>query len=136
MVLPFQQAFIDRVLSISLAWDHVLYCMDNETSGSSEWSLYWCEYVRTRAREAGAAVQTTEMWDEWDVTAETHDATFDHPGLYSFIDISHQTRSAGNEWMFTPITAKTWGRSDVTMTLRDQYDAILFVDTVRAPTYR
>ena len=55
---------------------------------------------------------------------------------YSFIDLTHQTRGPGNEWMFTPITAKTWGRSDVTMTLRDQYDAILFIDTVKAPTYR
>ena len=46
---------IDRVLSLSLSADHVLYCMDNETSGSSEWSRYWCEYVKSKARERGRA---------------------------------------------------------------------------------
>ena len=36
VVLPYQQAFVDQVLKHSLAYDHVLYCMDNETSGDPE----------------------------------------------------------------------------------------------------
>jgi hypothetical protein len=95
VVLPYQQAFIDRVLTLSLTADHVLYCMDNETSGSSEWSRYWCEFVRSRAREAGVAIQTTEMWDDWDVTGKTHAATYDQPELYSFIDISQNSWQTG-----------------------------------------
>ena len=93
VVLPFQQAFVDRMLSIALQYDHVLYCMDNETSGSPEWSQYWNEYIEEKARQAGVRVETTEMWDQWDVTGETHLRTLDHPERYSFVDISQ------NSWM-------------------------------------
>ena len=37
VVLPWQQAFIDKILSISFSFDHVLYCIDNETSGDPAW---------------------------------------------------------------------------------------------------
>ena len=76
VVLPFQQAFVDRILSFSLQYDHVLYCMDNETSGDPAWGQYWAEYVNAKAKQAGATVQLTEMWDNWNVTHPTHRA---HP---------------------------------------------------------
>ena len=93
IVLRYQQAFIDKVLSYSLAHDHVLYCMDNETNGDPAWSRYWAEYVREKADGRGVAVELTEMWDRWNVRDEEHRPTFDHPELYSFIDISQ------NSWL-------------------------------------
>lgn len=31
VVLPFQRKFVNKMLAHSLKFDHVLYCMDNET---------------------------------------------------------------------------------------------------------
>ena len=102
VVLPHQQAFVDKMLSLSLGYDHVLYCMDNETSGAPEWGLYWSEFIRERARRADAMVETTEMWDKWDVSDPTHRATLDHPERYSFVDLSQ------NSWM---VGQTNWDRA-------------------------
>ncbi|MFH1568971.1 MAG: hypothetical protein ABIL09_13325 [Gemmatimonadota bacterium] len=95
VVLPYQQAFVDRMLSISLEFGHVLYCMDNETSGAPEWGAYWSGHIRERARARGVAVETTEMWDKWDVTAPEHRPTLDHPETYSFVDLSQNSWQTG-----------------------------------------
>ena len=41
------------------------------------------------------AVELTEMWDKWDVRDSTHRATFDHPELYTFVDISQNSQTTG-----------------------------------------
>lgn len=41
VVLEYQQRFVNKLLEHSLRYDHVLYCMDNETNGDEEWSRYW-----------------------------------------------------------------------------------------------
>ena len=91
VLLPYQRAFIDKILSLSLQYDHILYCMDNETSGDPEWALYWSEQVRKKARQADVEVELTEMWDNWDVKTETHRATLDHPERYTFVDLSQNS---------------------------------------------
>ncbi len=95
IVLQYQRAFIDKVLSYSLAYDHVLYCMDNETNGDPAWAIYWADYVRNKAREQNMTVELTEMWDKWDVRDEEHRSTFDHPERYTFIDISQNSWQTG-----------------------------------------
>jgi len=54
---------------------------------------------------------------------------------YCFIDLAGQSESEGNSWMFRNIYAKSWGLSDIKMVLRNQYSAILFIDTVHPPAY-
>ena len=76
------------MLSYTLNHNHILYCMDNETSGEEEWGAYWARYIRGKAGEAGKKVNLTEMWDAWDLKSEQHKRTFDHPELYDFCDIS------------------------------------------------
>ena len=94
-VLAFQEAFVDRLLSISLAHDHVLYCISNESTSSEEWSAHWARFVHDRARRAGVGVEVTEMWNHADLAHSMHRRTFDHPDLYSFIDISQNNHQAG-----------------------------------------
>jgi hypothetical protein len=91
VLLPYQQAFVDKMLSYSLQYGHVLYCMDNETSGDVAWGAYWNEYIKGKAATAGVQIETTEMWDQWDVKGPEHRATFDHPQTYSFVDISQNS---------------------------------------------
>ncbi len=95
VVLQYQEHFVNQLLSYSLKYGHVLYCMDNETSVTPEWGAYWASYIRERATEEGVSVQTTEMWDPWDLSHPMHDNTFDHPDLYTFVDISQNNHQQG-----------------------------------------
>jgi hypothetical protein len=97
VVLRYQQRFVDRMLSHSLKYHHVLYCMNNETKGEEEWSRYWAEYIKAKAREAGRRIYLTEMWDDWDITAERHRRTFDHPERYDFVDVSQNNHNSGEQ---------------------------------------
>jgi hypothetical protein len=96
-ILPHQQRFVEKMLSYSLKHDHVLYCMDNETNGEEEWSRYWAEYVKAAAGKTGVRVYVTEMWDDWDLRADRHRRTFDHPDLYDFVDISQNNHNSGEK---------------------------------------
>ncbi|MBN1894638.1 hypothetical protein JW906_09085 [bacterium] len=97
-VLGYQERFVDKLLSLSLAYDHVLYCMDNETSGDPRWGKYWDEFVKARADAAGKKVETTEMWDAWNLHHSQHQNTAGHPELYSFVEVSqnNQNRNQGH----------------------------------------
>jgi hypothetical protein len=97
VVLPYQQQFVEKMLEYTLAYDHVLYCMDNETSGEEAWSRYWAHFIRDHAEKAGKTIMLTEMWDDWDLRAERHRRTFDHPDLYSFVDVSQNNHNSGQK---------------------------------------
>jgi len=94
-VLEFQQRFVDKLLSYAFRHGNVLYCMDNETSVTAAWGRFWSDYIRKRAAEEGLTVQTTEMWDPWDLDHISHRETFDHPETYSFVDISQNNHQVG-----------------------------------------
>jgi hypothetical protein len=94
-VLAYQEAFVEKLLSISLAYGHLLYCISNESDASEQWSRYWAQFVRDRARRAGVSVEVTEMWNHWDLSSPMHRRTFDQPGLYSFVDISQNNHQTG-----------------------------------------
>jgi hypothetical protein len=98
-VLDYQQRFVDKLLSYALAYDHVLYCIDNETSVTSEWGKFWSEYIRKKAAEQGKIIHVTEMWDPWDLDHISHRESFDHPEIYSFVEISQNNHQRGqNHW--------------------------------------
>jgi hypothetical protein len=95
IILSYQEAFVDKMLSISLDYDHILYCISNESTSSEEWSRHWAKFVENRAGKEAVSVEITEMWDNWDLTNPMHLRTFNHPDLYSYVDISqnnHQER--------------------------------------------
>lgn len=98
-LLHYQQQFVDKLLSYSLEFDHVLYCIDNETSVTAEWGQFWSDYIRKKARERGKTIHVTEMWDPWDLDHISHRESFDHPETYSFVEISQNNHQRGqNQW--------------------------------------
>jgi hypothetical protein len=97
VVLKYQQRYVDKMLDHSLQYEHVLYCMDNETQADEEWSRYWAEYVKRRARKEGRLVFLTEMWGDQALTAEQHRRTFDHPELYDFVEVSQNNHNRGQK---------------------------------------
>jgi len=112
VLLKYQQRFVEKMLSHTLRYNHVLYCMDNETSGEEAWGAYWADFIKQRAKQAGKKVCVTEMWDTWDLKADQHKRTFDHPERYDFCDVSQNNHKKGQEhwdnfqWVRQRIAAK------------------------------
>ena len=94
-VLRYQERFVGKMLEHSLKYDHVLYCIDNETSAEEAWAVYWTGFVKDRATAAGRRVMVTEMWDDWDIKSDRHRRTFDHPERYDFVDVSQNNHNNG-----------------------------------------
>jgi len=63
LVKKYQEKFVKKILSYSLNYGNVLYCMDNETSTPSEWGKYWMGYIKNRA--GSKQVYTTDMFDNF-----------------------------------------------------------------------
>ncbi len=93
----YQEKFVDKLLSVSLQYPHVLYCISNETSERYPWSDYWATYIHDRAAEAGRTVFVTEMRREDDPEAPTFNRIRSMPEVYNFLDISQTTAYNGQE---------------------------------------
>jgi len=102
VILPYQIQQVEKMLSISLDYGNTLYCIDNETNESAEWGKYWALFIQAKATAAGALVQCTEMWDAHNLLDGEHAATFDHPELYSFVDISQNNHSPADKHWSNP----------------------------------
>lgn len=96
-VLAAQQRFVNKILSYTLHFDHILYCIDNETSVPSAWGTFWSRYIRMAAREQDKTVYITEMWDPWELSHPMHDETLFEPEVYDFMDISQNNHNSGDK---------------------------------------
>ncbi len=95
VVFRYQQRAVDEMLRRSLPYPNILYCMDNETSGDEKWGAFWARYIKQKAGALGVEALVTEMWDDWDITSNTHLRTLDHPDLYGFADVSQNNQNRG-----------------------------------------
>jgi hypothetical protein len=88
LILGYQQAYIDKMLSISLQYPHVLYCIQNESGEELAFGEYWADHIHRRARQADRTVFVTDMRRNNDITAADHASIYARPDRYSFVDIS------------------------------------------------
>ncbi len=102
VLLSYQRSFVDKLLSISLNYNNILYCIDNETKGAPEWGRYWAHYLHQKAGDK--KIYITEMWDAWNVTAGLHKETINHPEIYDFIDLSQNSQTTGHANWVNPQT--------------------------------
>lgn len=85
VLLPYQHAFMDKVLSYSFKYPNVVYNISNEWKEAPEWSAYWAKYVRTKASEAGVKIQVAEM--VWSLSSDFDDKinfVIERSDLFSF----------------------------------------------------
>ena len=95
VLLPYQQAFVDKILSYAFNYDHVMYNMNNETQESNLWGEYWGAYIQEKADERGIRIFMTDMQDAHDVTDETVARMMDSE-LFTFVDISQNNFQKGD----------------------------------------
>ena len=84
-----------------------------------------------------AAMNDRRVYDITPAAANSLEAVMHATGVrWSFVDVSLPEKTPGTEWMYTEIEAKGWGTRPRRVVPREQYDAILFVDTTSPPDYR
>jgi hypothetical protein len=85
-----QERFVDKMLSYSLPYGHILYCMNNETSSEVGWGQYWIKFIKAKAVEKGVTVYATDMFDDaFDADKSRFmQIVFNDPEHYMFADIS------------------------------------------------
>ena len=96
-LLNYQHKFVDNLMDISLQYDNVLYCLDNETRAPAEWAWYWARYLLDRAHRESKSILLTEMWDAHDLRNKEHKQTYQHPDLFAFFDISQNNWQEGQK---------------------------------------
>ena len=99
-IRKFQERFVAKMLSYSLPYGNVLYCMNNETSTDPRWGQHWMAFIRGKAAEVGTEVYVTDMFDDaWkpEVSAKLKQAIA-QPELYPFLDVSQvNSRNFGED---------------------------------------
>lgn len=95
VLLNYQQAFVRKVLDVTLDLPNVLYCLDNETATPPQWAWYWAEFIRQELARRRQQIYLTEMWDDHDITGGRHRHTYDRPDLFTFVDISQNNWQSG-----------------------------------------
>ena len=111
VVLKYQQRFVDKILSYTLRYNHVLYCMDNETAVSPKWGAYWARYVRAAAEKAGRKVPVTEMFDPHDLQRSDAQQCDRSPGVVQFHRVGPEQSPEGrNPLRQNPGSAPACGR--------------------------
>ena len=90
IVRLYQEKFINKLLSHTLNYGNVLYCMDNETSTPPEWGKYWIRYIENIADEKDIQIYLTDMFDLFFRPQECRacQQVLNQSDVYTFIDIS------------------------------------------------
>ncbi len=100
LIRGYQEAFVSKMLSYSLNYGHVLYCMNNETTSPLEWGQYWINFIKAKAAEKVAKVFVTDMFDDAHLGAKAVNTPviFEDATHYQFADISQvNSRNFGDD---------------------------------------
>ena len=108
IVLEFQKAFIEKVLSYSLQYDHALYQIGNEDWWTAEWTNYWAKFIHRQAEQVGRSVYVARSplkvarWQSDSLPNPDYPgvaSVLEFPELYNFADISQTGIEHGESHM-------------------------------------
>ena len=94
-ILKYQQTFIDKILSYTFNYNHVMYNMNNETVEHYLFGEYWAEYILKKTAEQGIHIEITDMPDAHNISDETITRVMESD-LYTFVDISQNNFQKGD----------------------------------------
>ncbi len=97
LVRTYQEAFVDKLLSISLAYPNVLYCMNNEIGEPPEWGQHWAKFIRARAEKAGNKAFLTDMRRITDFSSAEQVKMMHDRKHFDFFEISQNNHNDGQQ---------------------------------------
>jgi len=89
--LEYQQSYIDKLLSVALGYDNILYNINNESSESGEWENYWAKYIKDIANKDGKNIYITNMQLSA-LNAVRH--VLSNSDIFDFVDISQNNQDS------------------------------------------
>lgn len=108
VLVPYQRKFVGRLVDECLAFDHVLFQIDNESGIDLAVGEYWAKFIGERATVANKMVYVcdsrnfhrpskyvTTVFQGWK-NPEIR-AIITHPDVYSFCDISQNNGNTGQD---------------------------------------
>ena len=109
LVLPYQIKFVDKILSVSLKYDHVLYNINNEGWAGPKWETFWAKRVREVAALRGKEVELTTMQHGPNISV---DAVVQDPDTFDFVELSQNNGSSlGGKGMRHWVKIQDWRRT-------------------------
>ena len=91
LVREYQEAFVKKILSITLDYPNVLYCMNNEIGEPPEWGEYWADFIRHIAKGEGREVFLADMRRNSDFSSREQINLLHDRVHYDFFEISQNT---------------------------------------------
>ena len=98
--LDYQHRFIDKLISVTSQYGHVLYNIGNESGLGVDWDIYWGEYIKEAARNHGRDIYITTMLFAPDATVRR---VMNNNHVFSFADVSQNNQDA-----LGPMGKKHW----------------------------
>lgn len=96
IVLYYQEKFVEKMLSISLKYPNILYCINNETPEYLEWGAYWIKFIRDKAAEASKTVYCSDMRRSSNFAEKGHPEIMEDE-FYDFFEASQSTAKDGDD---------------------------------------
>ena len=96
-VRKYQEALVEKMLSISLNYPNVLYNIRNECREAAEWARYWARFIREHARKAGMEVFITDMRRSEDFSTPEQTDLLNDRVHFDFVDISQNSHHRGQD---------------------------------------
>jgi len=90
-VLEYQHRYIDKLVSITLTFDHIIYNINNESSIGAEWENYWANYLKNAAASRDKNIYVTSMQL---IPGNSVRHVMSNRDLYSFVDVSQNSQDA------------------------------------------
>ncbi|WP_157971911.1 hypothetical protein [Pleomorphovibrio marinus] len=90
-VLDLQHKYVEKLLSISFGYDHILYNVGNESSLGAEWENYWAETMKNQAASADKQIYLTSMQL---VPSNGVRHVLTYRSLYDFAEISQNNQDS------------------------------------------
>lgn len=84
-LLTYQQAFVDKLLTVTDTHANVIFQIDNESAAPVEWTDYWVAYLHSNA---AGTVYVTDMRGERNLDLAEARHAINNPSLYDFADAS------------------------------------------------
>ncbi|MDZ7725922.1 MAG: hypothetical protein U5R06_24645 [candidate division KSB1 bacterium] len=98
--LDYQHRYVDRLMSISARYNHIIYNIGNESGLDMEWDNYWATDIKKAAKARGKTIHVTTMRFAPDISVRR---VMSRRDVFSFVDVSQNNQDA-----LGPVGKKHW----------------------------
>ena len=97
VVREYQEKFVGKILSITLDYPNILYCMNNETGEHPEWGVYWANYIREVAESQGREVYLADMRYSTNLQTADHRQLLHDTTNFDFFEVSQNNNKVNDQ---------------------------------------